>query len=246
VQKLILILILLLGIGNAEDNTEMVAFPTIPTASISQAFGHLNHVGIDFKVDSGSDVYADMEGIIIQELETEGTYGRFIEILHKDGYVSLYGHLSEFRVKKWQEVNTGQLIALSGGDTRDRYAGASSGAHLHWEIRPKGHTNDNKDNINPLEYLMSFVKVDYRTAIVDSEIGLNVRSAPGKNSVIIYTLYNKDTVQVVEERLGWARLNSLRPEWVLLKWLDMEDKNEYYNSSNNNIVSSSKCLYVCL
>jgi murein DD-endopeptidase MepM/ murein hydrolase activator NlpD len=214
---ILLVLVLLLG---TEPNPP--SFPTIPIAPISQTFGNLGHVGIDFKVPVGSEVYADLDGFIIQELETEGTYGRFIEIKHADGNVSLYGHLSEFKVKKYDWVTSGQLIALSGGDIRDRYAGSSSGAHLHWEVRPKGHTDTNKYNINPMEYLMSFTDIDYKMATVNSNIGLNVRSTPGKNSVLIYSLYCKEIVQVVEEKNGWARLNSLRPEWVLAKWLDKE------------------------
>src|SRR4030042_5318266 len=143
-MKIYLLLVLVLLLWTTEPNSP--SFPTIPTAPISQTFGHLGHVGIDFKVPVGSEVYADLDGIIVQELITEGTYGRFIEIKHEDGYVSLYGHLSEFKVKKYEWVTSGQLIALSGGDPRDKYAGASSGAHLHWEVRPKGHTDTNKDN----------------------------------------------------------------------------------------------------
>ena len=218
-MKIYLLLVLVLLLWTTEPNSP--SFPTIPTAPISQTFGHLGHVGIDFKVPVGSEVYADMDGIIVQKLTTEGTYGRFIEIKHKDGNVSLYGHLSEFKVKKYEWVTSGQLIALSGGDPRDKYAGASSGAHLHWEVRPKGHTDTNKYNIEPMEYLMSFLQPKCKSAIVNSYEGLNVRSAPSKDAVLIYTLYNKAIVEVVEERNGWARLNSLRPEWVLAKWLNI-------------------------
>ena len=222
---ILIFLVVFIGSDTTKDNRLKPSFPTIPTASISQTFGHLDHVGIDFKVKVGSAVYADLDGIIVQELVTERTYGRFLEIKHADGYVSLYGHLSEFKVKKYERVVSGQLIALSGGDPDDKIDGdgASSSAHLHWEVRPRGFTDTNKYNVNPIEYLMSFLQINYRIAIVNSDIGLNVRSAPDKNSVIIYSLYSKDIVQIIDERLEWVRLNSLRPEWVMEKWLNYTD-----------------------
>jgi len=204
--------------------SETPSFPTIPIAPIVQTFGYLNHVGIDFKVPVGSAVYADLDGYIVQEVNSEGVYGRYLMLEHVDGYVSLYGHLSEFKEKNNTWVASGSLIALSGGDPADNIDGDgwSSGAHLHWEVRPKGHTGTNRYNIDPMKYLMSFKRTAYKLAIVDSSDGLNVRAEPNKNATLIYSLYNRATVQIIEERFGWARLNSLRPEWVLLKWLDYE------------------------
>jgi len=82
-------------------------------------------------------------------------YGRFVMLLHCDGYLSLYGHLSQIKVKFGEIVHAGQLIGLSGGDPCDNIDGDgwSSGAHLHFEVRVPGHLDNNLYNIDPLKYL---------------------------------------------------------------------------------------------
>jgi murein DD-endopeptidase MepM/ murein hydrolase activator NlpD len=54
----------------------------------------------------------------------------FIEILHTDGTISNYGHIdtNSAKVKEGQQVNAGQIIALSGN------VGYSSGPHLHFSV----------------------------------------------------------------------------------------------------------------
>ena len=76
-------------------------------------------------------------------------------LLHCDGYLSLYAHLSAFSVDFGDIVHSGDLIALSGGDPDDEIDGDgwSSGAHLHFEVREPGHLDNNLYNIDPLEYL---------------------------------------------------------------------------------------------
>jgi murein DD-endopeptidase MepM/ murein hydrolase activator NlpD len=186
------------------------SYPTIPTAPVSQEFGHLGHVGIDFKIPAGTLVYADISGIIIAE-NTNSYYGNYIMIEHPDGYVSLYGHLSEYKVKIGDRVLSGDLIGLSGN--------WSAGAHLHWEVRPIGHTDSNLYNVNPMEYLMSFLKIKSRSGTVNSYTGVNIRAEPSLNSPILYTLSYKDTIEIVEKKNGWVRIKSIRPEWVMEKWI---------------------------
>jgi len=55
-----------------------------------------------------------------------------VVIDHGQGLFSLYLHLSEFRVKEGDQIETGQLIALSGG------SGRATGPHLHLAIRWQG------------------------------------------------------------------------------------------------------------
>lgn len=129
--------------------------PTISTADISQPFGHIGHVGVDYDVPTGAKVYAVMDGIVIRTQENGHIYGRYLMLLHCDGYMSLYAHLSELRVKFGDTVKSGALIALSGGDPFDNIDGDgwSSGAHLHFEVRTPGHLDNNLYNIDPLKYL---------------------------------------------------------------------------------------------
>lgn len=140
-------------------------YPTYTNAPISQEFGIKGHVGIDIYVPAGSDVYADLEGVVIQEEDNTRVYGRYMIIEHPDGNASLFAHLSAFKVKVGDYVKAGELVALSGGDASDNLDGDgwSIRPHLHWEIRIKEHLDNNLYNIDPLKYLESFY--DYNECI---------------------------------------------------------------------------------
>ena len=61
-----------------------------------------------------------------------GGYGNRIEILHENGMVSTYSHLSTINVKVGQEVSLGFKIGIMGT------TGKSTGIHLHFEIIYQG------------------------------------------------------------------------------------------------------------
>jgi murein DD-endopeptidase MepM/ murein hydrolase activator NlpD len=89
------------------------------------------HLGLDFAVRPGTPVHAINRGTVVlaRPLYFEGG---FVVIDHGQGLMSLYLHLSEFKVKEGDEVSTGQLIALSGG------SGRATGPHLHLAVRWQG------------------------------------------------------------------------------------------------------------
>ena len=60
---------------------------------------------------------------------------------HGNGWTTRYAHNSKILVSVGQTVTQGQKIALVGS------TGASSGPHLHFEIRINGQA------VNPLNYL---------------------------------------------------------------------------------------------
>ena len=86
------------------------------------------HLGLDFAAPAGTPVHAINAGkvVLARELYFEGG---FIVIDHGQGLLSLYLHLSEFKVHEGDEVTPGQLIALSGG------SGRATGPHLHLAVR---------------------------------------------------------------------------------------------------------------
>jgi len=134
--------------------------PHPPTVGdISQPFG--NHVGVDYSVTVGTEVYSVMNGVVIQVVQDSEVYGRYVIILQCDGYASLYAHLSRIVVTWGEVVSAGQVIAYSGGDPYDSIDGdgQSTGWHLHWEVRPLEHLDSNKYNVDPLVYLDA--KQDY-------------------------------------------------------------------------------------
>ncbi|MGZ3931951.1 MAG: peptidoglycan DD-metalloendopeptidase family protein, partial [Bacteroidia bacterium] len=62
-----------------------------------------------------------------------GGYGKVVIIMHANGLETVYAHLSKIKVKPGDVVLAGQPIGL-GGST-----GHSTGSHLHFEVRYKGH-----------------------------------------------------------------------------------------------------------
>ena len=116
--------------------------PFLPpvSAPVSDLFGtervfnqevQSRHQGLDFAAPAGTPVHAINRGIVLlaRPMYFEGN---FIVVDHGQGLLSLYLHLSEFKVKEGEEVTPGQIIALSGG------TGRASGAHLHLAIRWQG------------------------------------------------------------------------------------------------------------
>ncbi len=101
------------------------------------------HAGIDVSNRIGTPILATADGQIIQ-VERQRGLGKMIRIDHGNGFVTVYGHLSEFKVKKGQRVKRGEVIALMGN------TGYSTGPHLHYEIFKDGKT------INPMSHVVTY------------------------------------------------------------------------------------------
>lgn len=94
------------------------------------------HLGIDIVTKEGSPVYASAGGFVIFADYTVD-YGYTIIISHPDSYLTFYKHCSSLLKKEREEVQQGELIALSGNSGT-----LSSGPHLHFEIWKDGKTID--------------------------------------------------------------------------------------------------------
>lgn len=91
------------------------------------------HYGIDLDLEVGDPVYAVFDGIVRIAKFNRGGYGYYVLLRHANGLETIYGHLSKYHVKPGDVVKAGQVIGL-GGNT-----GRSTGPHLHFETRYKGH-----------------------------------------------------------------------------------------------------------
>jgi murein DD-endopeptidase MepM/ murein hydrolase activator NlpD len=109
-------------------------------AAISDVFGSERifngktsspHLGLDFRVPSGTPVAAMNDGTVLlaRPLYFEGN---FVVLDHGQGLLTLYLHLSEFKVKEGDQVKRGQVVGLSGG------TGRATGPHLHIAVRWQG------------------------------------------------------------------------------------------------------------
>ena len=98
------------------------------------------HPGIDFKGSKGDRVKSTADGEIVQAGWFQG-YGQCVRIRHKNGYETLYGHLSKILVHASQKVTAGEVVGYMGS------TGRSTGTHLHYEVRKNGKP------INPVNFL---------------------------------------------------------------------------------------------
>lgn len=93
------------------------------------------HRGVDIAVPEGTEVRAMAPGRV-QFAGTMSGYGRVVFIDHGQGVRTVYGHLSEVRVRTGDEVTGRPVIGLSGS------SGRATGAHLHFEILRGGRAED--------------------------------------------------------------------------------------------------------
>lgn len=93
------------------------------------------HAGIDLAAPTGTEVHACKTGVV-SETGLSSIYGNYIVISHNGKKTSLYAHLSKILVAKGEKVSTGQTIGLVGT------TGASTGPHLHFEVRENGNPTD--------------------------------------------------------------------------------------------------------
>lgn len=91
-----------------------------------------NHGGIDIGANTGTPIYAAMDGTVTVSSE-EGEYGKHIDIENGD-VLTRYAHCSKLLVKEGQKVKQGDKIAEVGS------TGNSTGPHLHFEIRRENRT----------------------------------------------------------------------------------------------------------
>jgi len=150
---------------NFGDNATANIRPGSPDYWIIQQFGNYQpdgHTGIDFGVPSGTEVSAVADGVVLHSGWLTGTYasnpwwiapsfaGNCIVIDHGH-FIGIYGHLSKNIVPRGARVHEGDGIALSGN------TGASTGAHLHFEVLPDGYDLNARfyGRVNPLPYLGS-------------------------------------------------------------------------------------------
>ena len=98
------------------------------------------HAGIDFRGRIGTPVLASEKGIV-SWVRRKGRYGKTVVISHKNGFTTLYAHLSGYTVKEGERVNKGQTIGYVGK------TGRVTGPHLHFEVRCS------KVPVNPIVYL---------------------------------------------------------------------------------------------
>ena len=90
------------------------------------------HSGVDLAAPTGTPVYACKGGKVQSAVKNDPVFGNYIILQHANSTTSVYAHLSEISVKKDETVSKGKIIGKVGT------TGASTGPHLHFEVRQNG------------------------------------------------------------------------------------------------------------
>src|SRR5262249_51413291 len=101
-------------VGRAPAPALLLEWPV--KGEVSSLFGPRDgraHDGIDIAVPDGTVVVAAHAGLVRYAGAVRG-YGNLILLEHPGGWVTVYAHNSEVRVREGQLVRRGELIALSG------------------------------------------------------------------------------------------------------------------------------------
>ena len=95
------------------------------------------HKGTDYAAATGTPVRAIGDGVVAREGWGNG-YGNVLEIRHRNGFVTRYGHLSRFAAASAsaRASTIGQTVAFVGS------TGSRTGPHLHFEVLVNGEQRD--------------------------------------------------------------------------------------------------------
>ena len=97
------------------------------------------HEGTDYAVGSGTPVLAAGDGAVLRAGRAGG-YGNLVELRHRNGITTRYGHLRAFGrgVRAGRRVSQGDVIGYVGA------TGLASAPHLHYEFRIHGFARDSR------------------------------------------------------------------------------------------------------
>ena len=106
-------------------------FGVFGSARVFNGVKKSQHTGLDFRVTTGTPIVATNSGTVIlaRPLYFEGNC---VMIDHGQGLLTMYLHLSEFKVKEGDTVTEGPALGLSGG------TGRATAPHLHFAVRWRG------------------------------------------------------------------------------------------------------------
>jgi murein DD-endopeptidase MepM/ murein hydrolase activator NlpD len=104
------------------------------------SLGYNFHNGLDIAAPAGRQIYAVYDGVVEHTGSGQGAYGNWVTIRHTVSggrqLISLYAHMSSYKVKVGQKLKMGDLIGFEGntGNTTRLLYGPHRGYHLHFTI----------------------------------------------------------------------------------------------------------------
>ncbi len=103
---------------------------------LERGFEDGHHRGLDVGAEAGTAVRAAADGLVVYVGDELPGLGESVVLLHRNGWVTVYGSNDDVAVEVGQTVQRGEWIALVGE------SGAAEGAHLHFELHDRGAPRD--------------------------------------------------------------------------------------------------------
>jgi len=136
--------VLVLGaiVNPGDDDSKAAAAPPAASATyvrpvvgeVTSEFGSRwgeFHGGLDIGAPLGTPIRAVAAGTVIVA-GPAGGFGLWMQVRHRDGTVTVYGHMQRMLRKVGAHVKAGEQIATVG------HRGQATGDHLHIEVWPHG------------------------------------------------------------------------------------------------------------
>jgi murein DD-endopeptidase MepM/ murein hydrolase activator NlpD len=103
------------------------------------------HDGIDLIAPRGTPVHATASGevITVKFSSIEAGFGNYVEVDHKNGFITRYAHLEDILVRKGSTISIGNILGTTGK------TGGAVAPHLHYEVILHG------KNVDPVNFLIS-------------------------------------------------------------------------------------------
>ena len=76
------------------------------------------HSSVDVSIQKGTPVVAMADGEVKISDSNWNSYGKYVQIQHKNGYSTGYGYLSQIMVQKGAQVKSGQVLGYTGSDEK--------------------------------------------------------------------------------------------------------------------------------
>jgi murein DD-endopeptidase MepM/ murein hydrolase activator NlpD len=100
------------------------------------------HTGMDLAAPAGTPIKAAADAVVVSA-GPHGGYGLAVVLDHGSALATLYGHMSRLDVRPGDVVHRGDQIGLVGS------TGASTGPHVHFEVRVAGSPVDPTPYLRP-------------------------------------------------------------------------------------------------
>lgn len=113
----------------------------MPTPGRITQYSSYYHVALDIAKGCSEPIWAANNGTVVYSGWRAGGYGFMVEVVHPDGRVTQYAHMSQTAVPVGASVSQGDVIGYTGA------TGIAYGCHLHFVVQEGGRA------VNPLSVM---------------------------------------------------------------------------------------------